>query len=167
VTVEADISLELVSADEPYAWIVRVLTNFAIAEQAIGALCLRLDLPICNGSLTSLVELRSRLTASSDRKCHALEKRIARWIANRPYRHLLAHGSIRRLTDETGVEFVVTHHLPLDASDVTPDRLWTSEERRELLRQATNDGRSIHDLVRNFLADPAILKKLRETALSQ
>ena len=37
------------SRDDPYAWIGKVLTNFAIAEQAIGSLCAKLGLPISNG----------------------------------------------------------------------------------------------------------------------
>jgi len=161
VTVQTAISSETISDDDPYAWIGRVLTNFAIAEQAIGNLCFVLDLPISNGSLTSIAELRNRLRQSADRKCHALEKRIDRWNANRPFRHLLAHATVSCLTDATGGEVVVTRHLPRDASDVTPDRMWTGDERRELLRQAANDGRSIHDHVAGLLADPTRLAKLR------
>ena len=160
MTVQAALTTEAISDGDHYAWIGRVLTNFALAEQAIGNLCFRLDLPVTNGSLTSIGELRVRLQRSPDRKCHALDKRIARWNANRPFRHLLAHATVRCLTDELGSQIVVTRHLPRDASDVTPDRAWTCEERRELLRQATSDGRSIHDHVAGLLADPLRLGML-------
>jgi hypothetical protein len=161
VTAQTAIFSEEISDDDPYAWIGRVLTNFAIAEQAIGRLCLELDLPISNGSLTRIGELRDRLRQSPDRKCQALEKRIKRWSANRPFRHLLAHSTVSCLTDASGGNVVVTRHLPRDVSDVTPDRAWTSDERHELLRQATNDGRSINDHVKGLLADPGRLAKLR------
>jgi hypothetical protein len=162
VTAQSAIFSEGISDDEPYAWIGRVLTNFAIAEQAIGRLCLELDFPISNGSLTKLAELRDRLRQSPDRKCQALEKRIERWTGNRPFRHLLAHSTVSCLTDAAGGNVVVTRHLPRDVHDVTPDRNWTRDERQELLRQAANDGRSIHDHVKGLLADSARLAKLRQ-----
>ena len=161
MTAQTAIFSDELSDGDPYAWIGRVLTNFAIAEQAIGRLCLKLDLPISNGSLTKIGELRERLRQSPDRKCQALEKRIERWSSNRPLRHLLAHSTVSCLTDASGGNVVVTRHLPRDASDVTPDRAWTRDERQELLRQATNDGRSIHDHVKGLLADPTRLAKLR------
>jgi hypothetical protein len=144
-----------------FAWIGRVLTNFAVAEQAIGSLCFKLDLPVSNGSLNSMADLRERLRKSADRRCVALEKRIERWNSNRPLRHLLAHATVTRLTDASGDLVAVTRRLLLEAPDVTPDRTWTSDQRRELLRQATNDGRSIRDLVSGILNDPATLAKLR------
>ena len=149
------------SDDEAYAWIGRVLTNFAEGEQAVGELCVALGLSIANGSLGSLKHLQEILQTSGDRKCAALGKRIERWTDNRPFRHLLAHSRIFRLSDSAGCKVVVTRHLPRDKDDVTPDKLWTNEERQELLRQATNDGRSIRDLVRNILADSKLLMKLR------
>ena len=161
MTVQSEFLTETGSDDEAYVWIGRVLTNFAIAEQAIGQLCLRLDLPIANGTLSSLAELRSRLRASADRKCHALEKRIERWAANRPFRNLLAHCTIMCLTDRDQRLVIATRHLPRDKLDVTPDRLWTLEERSELLRQATNDGRSISDHINGLLCEPTKLAKLQ------
>jgi hypothetical protein len=163
VTIQADILSERVSGDDPYAWIGRVLTNFAIAEQAIGSLCLKLGLPISNGSLSSIAELRKRLASSADAKCRALEKRIERWYSHRAFRHLLAHATVTCLTDTSGCAIVVTRHLPRDATDVTRDRIWTSEERGDLLRQAKADGRSIHDQVKALLADRARLAKLLPT----
>lgn len=76
-------------------------------------------------------------------------------------RHLLAHATLHCLIDGTGREIVVTRHLPRDKDDVTPDRMWTPEEREELLRQATSDSRSISDQVRNILADPSGVTRLR------
>jgi hypothetical protein len=149
------------SEEEAYAWIGRVLTNFAEGEQAVGELCVALGLSIANGSLESLKHLQEILNASGERKCSALGKRIERWTGNRPLRHLLAHSKIFSLRDSGGSKVIVTRHLPRDKDDVTPDRLWTNEERQELLRQATNDGRSIRDLVRNILADSKLLTTLR------
>jgi hypothetical protein len=162
VTIQTEIETESFSECDVYAWIGRVLTNFASAEQAIGNLCVKIDLPISNGALSKLTELRKRLRLSEDRKCAALEKRIERWSNNRPYRHLLAHSTVRCLYDASGGEVVVTRHLPRDADDVTPDRTWTIGERGELLRQATNDSRSIRDHVKGLLADPSKLTKLRD-----
>lgn len=147
---------------DPHAWLGHVLDHFARAEQAIGKLSLALDLPIANGSLGSLAEIRRRLTAVPERKCGALERRIDRWSKNRPFRHLLAHATITILFDAEGQRIISTRHLPRDATDVTPDRLWTEQECSELLRQASNDSRSICDLVRNLLADPATLDRLRK-----
>jgi hypothetical protein len=161
VTFEAKQLPGVTTDGDPYAWIGRVLTSFAVAEQAIGELCLKLDLPISNGSLTSIGVLRERLRQASDRKCGALEKRIARWTANRPFRHLLAHATVTCLTAANGDPILVTRHLPLDADDVTPDRVWTAREMHELLRQAANDGRSIRDHANGLLADPQSLAKLR------
>jgi hypothetical protein len=64
---------------DAYQWLAQVLTSFARAEQAIGQLCLKLDLPIKNGPLGSVNELRARLVKSEDRGCRNLEKRIDRW----------------------------------------------------------------------------------------
>jgi len=164
MSAETPLTSEAISDLDPFAWVGRVLTNFAAAEQAIGILCSKLDLPINNGSLTSMAELRQRLRHSADRKCSALEKRIDRWNSNRPFRHLLAHATVQILRDASGGIVVVTRRLPLDASDVTTDRNWTGDERRELLRQATNDGRSIRDHVSGFLRDPVTLAKLRRPA---
>ena len=58
---------------------------------------------------------------------------------------------------------LITRHLPRDASDVTPDKVWTDAERAELLRQSANDSRSICDQIRNLLADPGALLRLRQT----
>jgi len=157
--VEAQASTEL----EPHAWLGLVLDHFARGEQALGRLSLALDLPIANGSLGSLNELRNRLRMAESRKAKALEQRIARWRKNRPFRHLLAHATITVLFDSMSQPFVVTRHLPRDAEDVTPDRVWSLEERKELLRQASNDSRSICDHVRNLLADPIEHNKLRKS----
>jgi len=145
----------------PYEWIGRVLTNFAMAEQAIGRLCLGLGLQIEKGSLSSLADLRHRLASSGNKRCRLLEGRIARWSANRPIRHLLAHATLHCLIDGAGQEIVITRHLPRDKDDVTPDRMWTPDEREEMLRSATADSRSITDQVSNILADPAALRLLR------
>lgn len=147
---------------EALIWLAQVLTNFAKAEQAIGQLCLRLDLPIKNGPLGSVNELRARLQASGDRRCRNLEKRIDRWQSLRPVRHLLAHGTVSVLYDETRIPIFVTRHLPLDKEDVTPDRVWTRVERSELLRITNNDGRSISDQVKNLQDDKKLIEKLMQ-----
>ncbi|WP_448501503.1 hypothetical protein [Sphingomonas sp.] len=154
----AEPRLDLAGAHQ---WLAQVLVNFAKAEQAIGRLCVSLDLPIKNGPLGSVNELRERLKASDDRRCHMLEKRIARWQMLRPVRHVLAHATLQILFDEKRNPILVTRHLPLDRNDVTPDRVWTEAERAELLRLATNDGRSIHDQIRNLQTDAKLLAALR------
>ena len=139
---------------DPHAWMGRVLDHFAKAEQAIGRLCMAIDLPISNGLLGSLSDLRSRLTSVGSRQFKALDNRIDRWSRNRPFRHLLAHATIINLFDASGTPVIITRHLPRDATDVTPDRVWTSDEQSELLRKASADSRSICDQVKNILADP-------------
>jgi hypothetical protein len=146
---------------DAYQWLAQVLTSFARAEQAIGQLCLTLDLSIKNGPLGSVNELRARLVRSKDRRCRNLEKRISRWQSLRPVRHVLAHGTVQVLYDESHIPVFVTRHLPLDKEDVTPDRVWTGAERMELLRVATNDGRSIHDQVKNLILDAKLIETLR------
>lgn len=141
-------------------WLAQVLTNFAKAEQAIGQLCVRLDLPIKNGPLGSVNELRVRLRESGDRRCRNLEKRIDRWQSLRPVRHVLAHGTVLVLDDETRNPVFVTRHLPLDKEDVTPDRVWTTADRLGFLRITTNDGRSISDQIRNIQIDSKLIEKL-------
>jgi hypothetical protein len=157
--------VEITSSEGPvrgaHDWLARVLIAFATAEQAIGKLCLALDLPIEKGSLSNLEDLRRRLRACGDKHCIALDNRIGRWASNRPFRHLLAHATLHEMRDATGREIIVTRHLPRDRNDVTPDRMWTPEERHELWRQATNDGRSIYDQARNLEANPAIMARLR------
>lgn len=54
-----------------------------------------------------------------------------------------------------------TRHLPRDSSDVTPDRIWTNQEQKELLRQVANDSRSICDHVVTLEGDEEILARLR------
>ena len=147
---------------EPHKWMGLVLDHFARAEQALGRLSVALGLPIANGSLSSLNEVRNRLQKVGSAKCKALDKRIERWSRNRHFRHLLAHATVTTLFDATGRMVIVTRHLPRDDKDVTPDRLWTQEEQKELLRQASNDSRSICDQVRNLTSDLAHLKTLRE-----
>lgn len=147
---------------DAYQWLAQVLTSFARAEQAIGQLCLRLDLSIKNGPLGSVNELRARLTRSAEGRCRNLEKRIGRWQSLRPVRHVLAHGTLLVLYDESRAPVFVTRHLPIDKDDVTPDRVWAEIERVELLRMATNDGRSIHDQVRNVLADTKLIEQLKK-----
>ncbi|WP_150125005.1 hypothetical protein [Tsuneonella mangrovi] len=137
------------------------MTNFAIAEQALGKLCHGLQLPITGGPLSSLNELRRRLVSSENKRFLALERRIARWSSYRSMRHLLAHATLHCLIDSSGREIVVTRTLPRDKDDVTPDRMWTPEEREELLRQATNDSRSIADQVANIVADASSIARLR------
>ena len=145
---------------EAYQWLAQVLTSFAGAEQAIGQLCFAFNLSVKNGLLGSVNELRNRLRLSDDRRCRNLEKRIARWQSLRPVRHVLAHGTVSVLYDQARNPLFVTRHLPLDKEDVTPDRVWTNEERLELLRVATNDGRSIQDQVRNLLTDAKLIERL-------
>ncbi len=145
----------------PYEWLGRVLVGFAHAEQAIGRLSLALGLPIETGSLSSLTELRRRLQAADDKGCRELDKKIASWNSDRPKRHLLAHATLRILRDDRGREIVVTRHLPRSKNDVTPDLMWSLEERQEILRYATNDGRSIADQVKNLLGDQSRLAKLK------
>lgn len=147
---------------DAYQWLAQVLTNFAKAEQAIGQLCLHLNLSIKNGPLGSVNELRARLLSSGDRRSSNLEKRINRWQMLRPVRHVLAHGTVQVLYDENHAPVLVTRHLPLDKDDVTPDRVWTHAERIELLRVATNDGRSINDQVRNLIGDKKWIEQLRK-----
>lgn len=148
---------------EPFDWLGRVLTQFAIAERAIGQLCLTLDLPVDKGPLSSLQVLCARLSRCGDRRCQTLLKRIERWRSFRPLRHLLAHASVMVVHDGTGNRFLLTRHLPLDRHDVTPDRLWTEEECRDLLKVATNDGRSITDQIRNLTQNSAIMAELKKS----
>lgn len=147
---------------EPFDWLGRVLNHFAIAERAIGQLCIALDLPVENGPLSSLKDLSSRLAGSSDKRCRTLHRRIERWRSFRPLRHLLAHASIMVVHDGAGNRFFLTRHLPLDRYDVTPDRLWTDDECRDLLKVAANDGRSIADQIRNLTGNPALLAELKK-----
>ncbi len=147
---------------EPCDWLVRVLNHFATAERALGQLCVALDLPVEKGPLSSLQSLCSRLTRSGDKRCQTLRKRIERWRSLRPLRHLLAHASIMVMYDTAGNRFILTRHLPLDRYEVTPDKLWTEEECRELLRVAANDGRSIADQVRNLIQNVALLAELNK-----
>lgn len=150
------------AALEPFDWLGRVLTQFALAERSIGQLCIALDLPVEKGPLSSLQMLCTRLAGGPDKRFHALLRRIERWRSFRPLRHLLAHATVMVVNDDVGNRFLLTRHLPLDRYDVTPDRLWTQHECRELLRVATNDGRSIADQVRNLMANPAILAELKK-----
>lgn len=145
---------------EPFDWLGKVLTHFATAERAIGQLCIALDLPVEKGPLSSLQDLCNRLARSGDKRCQTLLKRIERWRSFRPLRHLLAHASVMVVHDTTGKRFFLTRHLPLDRYDVTPDRLWTEEECLELLRVATNDGRSISDQIRNLKQNAAVMAEL-------
>lgn len=145
---------------DAYLWLAQVLTSFASAEQAIGQLCLRLDLPIKNGPLGSVNELRARLAKSEDRRCRTLEKRIDRWQSLRPVRHILAHGTIKVLYTESRQPVFVTRNLPLDKEDVTPDRVWTDAERRKLQQATASDARSISDQVNNLIADAKLIEVL-------
>jgi hypothetical protein len=147
---------------EPYDWLGRVLAHFATAERAIGQLCIALDLPIDKGPLSSLQQLCHRLARNKDKRCQTLLKRIERWRSLRPMRHLLAHASLLVVRDQLGNTFILTRHLPLDRYDVTPDRLWTQEECRELLRVASNDGRSIADQIRNLMQNSAAMGQLKK-----
>jgi len=147
---------------EPFAWLGSVLSHFAIGERAIGQLCLTLDLPVEKGPLSSLQQLCARLARTKDKRCQTLLKRIERWRSLRPLRHLLAHASLIVLHDSAGRRFFLTRHLPLDRYDVTPDRMWTEEECRELLRVASNDGRSIADQIRNLTKNAALLAELKK-----
>ena len=149
-------------AIEPFDWLGRVLNHFAIAERAIGQLCVALDLSVEKGPLSSLQTLCSRLECCTNKRCQTLLKRIERWRSLRPLRHLLAHASIMVMHDSAGNRFILTRHLPLDRYDITPDRLWTEAECRELLRVASNDGRSIADQIRNLTGNPALLAELKK-----
>ncbi|MFN3509964.1 MAG: hypothetical protein ACK4ZA_01270 [Tsuneonella troitsensis] len=143
-----------------HEWLARVLVGFARAEQALGKLCIATGFSVEKGSLSNLEALRSRLLSVECKRCKALENRIARWVSCRGQRHLLAHATLARFFDEQGREVIVTRHLPRDKDDLTHDRIWTTAERQELLRVATNDGRSIADQVKNILADKAIMARL-------
>jgi hypothetical protein len=99
---------------------------------------------------------------SGDRRCQNLEKRIKRWQSLRPVRHVLAHATVRILFDENRNAVIVTRHLPRDEDDITPDRVWSAEESLEVLRIASNDGRSIHDQVQNLLGDTKVIEQLRK-----
>lgn len=147
---------------EPYDWLGRVLAHFATAERPIGQLCIALDLPVEKGPLSNLQQLCNRLTRSSDKRHQALLKRIERWRSFRPLRHLLAHASVLVVHDAAGKRYILTRHLPLDRYDVTPDRLWTQEECKELLRVASNDGRSIADQIRNLMQNTVLLAELKK-----
>lgn len=144
-----------------YQWLAQVLTSFARAEQAIGQLCLRVGLPIKNGPLGSVTDLRNRLHRMEDRRCKNLEKRIARWQTLRPVRHVLAHATLFVLFDEERNPVIVTRHLPRDEDDITPDRVWLPSESKEILRVANSDGRSIQDQIKNLLDDNKVIEKLR------
>lgn len=161
-----NLPVDRVSAKDDLAvahqWLAQVLTSFAKAEQAIGRLCLGINLPIKNGPLGSVNDLRNRLVRSGDRRCQNLEKRIERWQSLRPVRHVLAHATVRILFDENRNAVIVTRHLPRDEDDITPDRVWTAEESLEVLRIASNDGRSIHDQVQNILGDKKVIEQLRK-----
>ena len=146
---------------QAYEWMGAVLHHFAEAEHALGKLSLFLDLPIENGSLASLNEVRNRLQAVKNRKCNALDNKIAGWSELRPLRHLLAHASVRVLFTEGGETVVVTRHLPRDKNDVTPERTWSEAERAEMLKKARSDGHSICAHVRDLLSDSAKLDALR------
>jgi hypothetical protein len=135
-------------------WMPRVLTRYAEAEQALGRLSLHMGYPVTNGSLGHLGAVKTGLHAKGDRPSRALSGRIDRWLLNRPYRHLLAHATVRVLHDGHGARYVATRHLPRAADDVTPDRLWSDEDRRRLLHDITRDSRSICDQVRNLLDAP-------------
>ena len=161
MTAHLDVQASTERTFEPFSWVGQVLDHFARGEQALGRLSIAMGLPISNGSLGSLAEVRKRLQTCGDRKALLLDKRIERWLANRPFRHLLAHATITLLFDARGQMIVSTRHLPHDPGDVTPDRIWTAAERKELLRQASNDGRSISDHVRDLLANPALVTKLK------
>lgn len=147
---------------EPFDWVGRVLTHFALGERAIGQLCVALDLPVEKGPLSSLQVLCARLSRMSDKRSQTLLNRIERWRSFRPLRHLLAHASIMVVHDGAGNRFILTRHLPLGRDDVTPDRLWTEEECRELLRVATNDGRSIADQIRNLQQNVVAMAELKK-----
>jgi len=142
-------------------WMARVLVRFSEAEQAIGGLTRALQLETKNGPLGQLGELRRRLQTSESRRCKLLDERIARWSANRPIRHMLAHATAKILWDQEGAPFLVTTNFPLDMADHSPNRVWSTEERAALLKDATSDGRSICDQIRNILATPDQLKSLR------
>jgi hypothetical protein len=147
---------------EPFNWLGCVLTHFATAERAIGQLCLALDFPVEKGPLSSLQLLCTRLSRNGDKRCQTLLNRIERWRSFRPLRHLLAHATVVVVHDSAGKRFILTRHLPLDRYDVTPDRLWTEEECRDLLRVATNDGRSISDQIRNLIQHTSLLAELKK-----
>lgn len=149
------------AADEPLLWLANVLIRYASAEQALGTFCRTLDLPSKSGGLDRLAELLVLLAGQTDRECKMLGQRIERWRANRPYRHLLAHSTLRILKDENGQRLVATRHLPRDVNDVTHDRLLTDEERDALLAEVSKDSRSICDLTRNLRSDPALIARLK------
>ncbi len=155
--------VQQLAAIEPFDWLGRVLTQFALGERSIGQLCIALDLPVEKGPLSSLQTLCARLASQPDKRCQTLLRRIERWRSFRPLRHLLAHATVMVVHDAAGNRFVLTRHLPLDRYDVTPDRLWSDEECRELLRVATSDGRSITDQIRNLLTNTTVMEQLKKS----
>ena len=161
MTLETITERSQTTSTDAFSWLGRVLSSFAIAEQAIGELSVALDLPITKGSLSNLATLRAKLAASGDRKCVHLEARIERWNSDRPIRHLLAHATITILYDVNGEEVIVTRHLPRDDTDPSPDRTWSIAERTEMLRRLAADGRSISDRVRDIKSDAVLMKHLR------
>lgn len=157
-----DVSASSPAPIEPFDWLGRVLTQFAIAEQALGQLCIELELPIEKGALSSLQQLCTRLSGISNKRSQNLLKRIEKWQSFRRQRHLLAHASVIVVHDDAGHRFIVTRHLPLDRNDVTPDRLWTEDECRKLIKDATDNGRSIRDQIRNLMEDADLLANLKK-----
>ena len=99
---------------DPLMWLALVVTSFAEAEQALGRLSIALGYKIENGSLGNLESVRKSLTRSEDKRCRKLDRSIERWLANRPIRNLLAHATVKQLSNAKGESFIVTRHLPRD-----------------------------------------------------
>lgn len=146
---------------DPLIWLALVVTSFAEAEQALGRLSIALGYKIENGSLGNLESVRKSLTRSEDKRCRNLDRRIERWLGNRPIRNLLAHATVKQLFNAKGESFIVTRHLPRDFADVTPDRVWSEGECEALLRDVRKDGQSIGHNVDNLLADKTRLAALK------
>ncbi|MGB7373584.1 hypothetical protein [Pontixanthobacter sp.] len=146
---------------DPLVWLASVLTSFADAEQALGRLSVALGYRIEHGSLGNLQSVRDILSSSDDRRLRNFERRIARWLGNRPIRNLLAHATVKQVFDTSGQPFIVTRHLPRDSADVTPDRVWSENECEAFLRDVRKDSQSIRHHVSNLFANPARLSALK------
>jgi len=64
--------------------------------------------------------------------------------------------------DGAGNRFILTRHLPLDRDDVTPDKLWTEAECRDLLKVAMSDGHSIARRIDNLRQNSKALSELKK-----
>ena len=149
--------LELTAAQ---AWLGAVVSEFSRAEQALGRLAQAVDLKTDRGNLSNLRHLRDKLSRCPG-PCASLDKRISEWANYRELRHLLAHATLRVVTDHKGRVLTLTRICPLSAEDQTPDRAWSTEERDSIRHIARRLGQSIEDKVDHILSDADRMKELR------